>query len=248
MIKADTPLKEALAELQLTWILENHDVELADAARKNRTGEELLLRLLRGEVDARHARAIERRIREAKIKSARRLDDFDFSWPTEINRDHVRHVFTMGFLREKANVVFIGGVGLGKTHLAAALAREACFRRLPVLFTSAIDIVNNLVEAAARKALSSAIRRYAYPKLLVVDELGYLPFDKVGAEMLFQVFCARYEQASTIITTNRAYRDWSQTFANDLTITSAVLDRINHHCETVIIKGKSYRTKDVINE
>jgi len=248
MIKADTPLKEALAELQLTWILENHDVELADAARKNRTGEELLLRLLRGEVDARHARAIERRIREAKIKSARRLDDFDFSWPTEINRDHVRHVFTMGFLREKANVVFIGGVGLGKTHLAAALAREACFRRLPVLFTSAIDIVNNLVEAAARKALSSAIRRYAYPKLLVVDELGYLPLDKVGAEMLFQVFCARYEQASTIITTNRAYRDWSQTFANDLTITSAVLDRINHHCETVIIKGKSYRTKDVINE
>lgn len=248
MIKADTPLKEALAELQLIWILENHDVELADAARKNRTGEELLLRLLRGEVDARHARAIERRIREAKIKSARRLDDFDFSWPTEINRDHVRHIFTMGFLREKANVVFIGGVGLGKTHLAAALAREACFRRLPVLFTSAIDIVNNLVEAAARKALSSAIRRYAYPKLLVVDELGYLPLDKVGAEMLFQVFCARYEQASTIITTNRAYKDWSQTFANDLTITSAVLDRINHHCETVIIKGKSYRTKDVINE
>lgn len=248
MIKADTPLKEALAELQLTWILENHDVELADAARKNRTGDELLLRLLRGEVDARHARAIERRIREAKIKSARRLDDFDFSWPTEINRDHVRHIFTMGFLRERANVVFIGGVGLGKTHLAAALAREACFRRLPVLFTSAIDIVNNLVEAAARNALSSAIRRYAYPKLLVVDELGYLPLDKVGAEMLFQVFCARYEQASTIITTNRAYRDWSQTFANDLTITSAVLDRINHHCETVIIKGKSYRTKDVINE
>ncbi|NLE55421.1 MAG: ATP-binding protein [Lentisphaerae bacterium] len=248
MIKADTPLKEALAELQLTWILENHDVELADAARKNRTGDELLLRLLRGEVDARHARSIDRRIREAKIKSARRLDDFDFSWPTEINRDHVRHIFTMGFLREKANVVFIGGVGLGKTHLAAALAREACFRRLPVLFTSAIDIVNNLVEAAARNALSSAIRRYAYPKLLVVDELGYLPLDKVGAEMLFQVFCARYEQASTIITTNRAYRDWSQTFANDLTITSAVLDRINHHCETVIIKGKSYRTKDVINE
>lgn len=248
MIKADTPLKEALAELQLTWILENHDVELADAARKNRTGEELLLRLLRGEVDARHARAIERRIKEAKIKSTRRLDDFDFSWPAEINRDHVRHIFTMGFLREKANVVFIGGVGLGKTHLAAALAREACLRRLPVLFTSAIDIVNNLVEAAARSSLSSAIRRYAYPKLLVVDELGYLPLDKVGAEMLFQVFCARYEQASTIITTNRAYKDWSQTFANDLTITSAVLDRINHHCETVIIKGKSYRTKNIVNE
>jgi DNA replication protein DnaC len=246
-MKNPTPLKEALAELQLTWILDNHETELAEAARKNRTGEDLLLRLLRGEVDARHTRTIARRLKEAKIKSMRRLDDFDFSWPAKINHDQVRHLFTLAFMREKANVVLIGGVGLGKTHLAAALAREACLRRLPVLFTSAIDIVNNLVEAAARHGLAAAIRRYAFPKLLVVDELGYLPLDKVGAELLFQVFCARYETASTIITTNRAYKDWTKTFANDATITSAVLDRINHHCETVIIEGSSYRMKDRID-
>lgn len=242
----DTELKKALAELQLTWILDNHEHELAEAARKNRTAQDLLQRLLEGELEARHTRAIQRRVKEAKLKAVRSLDGFDFSWPAKINRDQVRHLFTLSFMRQTANVVFIGGVGLGKTHLAAALAREACLRRLPVLFTSAIDIVNQLTEARAHNTLAAAVRRYARPKLLVVDELGYLPLDKIGAELLFQVFCARYELASTIITTNRPYREWTKTFANDATITSAVLDRINHHCETIVIEGESYRMKDRI--
>lgn len=243
-----TELQQALAELQLTWMRDNHEIELAEAARKNRTANDLLLRLTRGELDARHVRAIKRRIKEAKLKGVRTLDGFDFSWPAKINREQVRHLFTLSFMRETANVVFIGGVGLGKTHLASALAREACLRRLPVLFTSAIDIVNNLAEARAHNNLPSALRRYVRPKLMVIDELGYLPLDKVGAELLFQVFCARYEIASTIITTNRAYREWAKTFANDAAITSAVLDRITHHCETVIIEGRSYRMKDRIDD
>jgi len=243
----DTQLKQALAELQLTWILDNHELELAEAARKNRTSQDLFDRLLQGEIEARHVRAIQRRIKEAKLKGVRTLDGFDFSWPEKINRDQVRHLFTLSFMREQANVVFIGGVGLGKSHLAAALAREACMRRLPVMFTSAIDIVNHLTEARAHNNLAIAIRRYARPKLMVVDELGYLPLDKVGAELLFQVFCIRYETASTVITTNRAYKEWAKTFANDATITSAVLDRIVHHCETVIIEGESYRMKDRID-
>lgn len=242
----DTKLKETLAELQLTWILDNHEHELAEAARKNRTAQDLFQRLLEGELEARHARAIQRRVKEARLKGIRCLEGFDFSWPAKINRDQVRHLFTLSFMRQTANVVFIGGVGLGKTHLAAALAREACLKRLPVLFTSAIDIVNQLTEACARNSLAAAIRRYARPKLLVVDELGYLPLDKVGAELLFQVFRARYEVASTIITTNRPYREWTKTFANDATLTSAVLDRINHHCETIVIEGESYRMKDRI--
>lgn len=243
----DTELKKTLAELQLTWILDNHEHELAEAARKNRTAQDLLQRLLEGELEARHTRAIQRRVKEAKLKAVRSLDGFDFSWPAKINRDQVRHLFTLSFMRQTANVVFIGGVGLGKTHLAAALAREACLRRLPVLFTSAIDIVNQLIEARAHNTLAAAVRRYARPKLLVVDELGYLPLDKIGAELLFQVFCARYELASTIITTNRPYKEWTKTFANDATITSAVLDRINHHCETIVIEGESYRMKDRID-
>jgi DNA replication protein DnaC len=242
----DTKLKQTLAELQLTWMLENHEHELAEAARKNRTAHDLLQRLLDGEVETRHERAITRRIKAAKLKNIRSLDSFDFSWPAKINRDQVRHLFTLSFMRHNANVVFIGGVGLGKTHLAAALAREACLKRLPVLFTPAIDIVNQLTEARARNNLETAIRRFAKPKLLVVDELGYLPLDKVGAELLFQVFCARYEIASTIITTNRPYKEWAKTFANDAAMTSAVLDRINHHSETIVIEGESYRMKDRI--
>lgn len=244
----DTQLKQSLAELQMTWMLNNHEVELAEAARKNRTSQDLLQRLLKGEIDARHERAIKRRIKEAKLKGVRTLDGFDFSWPAKINRDQVRHLFTLSFMRQSSNVVLIGGVGLGKTHLAAALAREACMQRLPVLFTSAVDIVNHLTEARAHNNLAAGIRRYARPKLMVIDELGYLPLDKVGAELLFQVICARYETASTIITTNRAYKDWAKTFANDATITSAVLDRVTHHCETVIIEGRSYRMKDRIDD
>ena len=141
-----------------------------------------------------------------------------------------------------------GSVGLGKTHLAAALARHACMQRLPVLFTSAVDIVNHLTEARARNSLSAAVKKYTRPKLLIIDELGYLPLDKVGAELLFQVFCARYETASTVITTNRPYKEWAKTFANDATITSAVLDRIAHHCETVLIEGRSYRMKGRIEQ
>jgi DNA replication protein DnaC len=240
----DLPLKRELHELQLTWMLANHEIEIAEAARHNRTHQELLLRLTCGELDARHSRAVERRLREAKLRGTRTLESFDFAWPAKINRDQVRHLFTLAFMREKSNVVLIGGVGLGKTHLAAALAREACKQRLSVLFTSAVDIVNQLSEARQRNALPSAMRRYTRPHLLVVDELGYLPLDKVGAELLFQVFCDRYEQGSTVITTNRAYKDWAKTFANDSTMTSAVLDRVTHHCETILIEGQSYRMKD----
>ncbi len=245
---SDTPLAQTLTELGLTWIRDNHETELADAARKNRTAQDLLLRLTQGELDARHTRAVARRLKEARLKSPRTLDSFDFSWPAKINRDQVRHLFTLAFLKQTANVVFIGGVGLGKTHLACALAAEACRQRLPVLFTSAVDIVNHLAEAQHHNILATAVRRYTHPRLIVVDELGYLPLDKVGAELLFQVFCARYETASTVITTNRAYKDWAKTFANDATLTSAVLDRITHHCETIVIEGRSYRMKDRLDD
>lgn len=248
MKSSDTVLTQAMSELALTWMRDNHEIELAEAARNNRTAHDLLLRLTRGELDARHTRAVTRRIKEAKLNSIRTLDNFDFSWPAKINREQVRHLFTLSFIKQAANVVLIGGVGLGKTHLACALAAEACKQRLPVLFTSAVDIVNNLAEARHHNTLTGAIRRYARPKLMVIDELGYLPLDKVGAELLFQVFCARYETASTVITTNRAYKDWAKTFANDSTITSAVLDRITHHCETILIEGRSYRMKDRIED
>jgi len=242
------PLIKCMQELKLSWMLENHEAELAEAARKSRSHHDMLLRLLAGELEASRARSVERRISLARLPGRHMLDTFDWQWPAFINREQIQHLFTLSFLREHKNVVFIGTVGLGKTHLASAVALEACQRNHSVLFTSAVDIINTLAEARAENRLGKAIRRYVAPTLLAIDELGYLPVDRVGAELLFQVLGRRYEKGSTIITTNRGYKKWAKTFANDATLTSAVLDRVVHHCETVIIKGKSYRLKDRIGE
>lgn len=242
------PLIKCMTELKLSWMLGNHEAELAEAARKNRSHHDMLLRLLTGELEAAQARSIERRVSRAKLPARRTLDTFDWNWPKVINRDQIQHLFTLAFLRQHKNVVFIGTVGLGKTHLATALALEACQHNHSVLFTSAVDIINVLAEARAENRVRKAIRRYITPTVLAIDELGYLPVDRVGAELLFQVLGERYENGSTIITTNRAYKQWDKTFANDATLASAVLDRVIHHCETVIIKGKSYRLKDRVNE
>ena len=145
-------------------------------------------------------------------------------------------------------MIFMGGAGLGKSHLAAALAYEGCLAGHTVLFTTAIDIVNTLVAAQSAHRLKAELKKYISPNIVLVDELGYLPIDKAGADLLFQVFSQRYETGSTIVTTNQLYKHWARVFNNDATLTSAVLDRLLHHAETVTIEGKSYRMKDQIDE
>lgn len=232
--------------LKISWIRDNYEEELAEASRKKRTHQQLLERLLTGEVETRSARAIERRLRSARLPGIHNLQTFDWSWPSVINADHIRHLATLQFMNSQTNIVLIGTVGLGKTHIASAIGRLACLKNNNVLFASAASIINTLSEAQQNGNFPAALRRYTRPQLLIVDELGYLPVDKIGGELLFQVFGERYEQASTIITTNRPYSKWSKTFANDAVLTSAVLDRIIHHCETVVIEGQSYRMKDRI--
>jgi len=240
-----TPTVEnQLKSLGLTWVRANLDAEVAEAIRHQRPHHELLERLLAGELAGRQSRAIERRLRQARLTARPTLGSFDFQWPKRINAEQVRHLFTLSFMRNATNVVFIGGVGVGKSHLATALAVEACEQRLPVLFTPAAAMLNDLNDASAEGTLTKTIKRYLQPQLLVIDELGYLPVDKLGAELLFQVLSGRYERASTVITTNRIYKDWNTTFANDNAMTAAVLDRVVHHCETVLIEGDSYRLKD----
>ena len=241
-------LKNSLHSLGLSWIRDNLDEELADAARKNRTHQELLERLIAGELELRLARAVERRLKAARLPAVKTLDQFDWAWPKKINRDQIKHLFSLRFLEEKANAVFIGGTGLGKTHLALALAHEACQHNRHVLFAPAVQIINTLTAAQTSSTLERALKRYHAPELLIIDELGYLPVDRTGADLLFQVLGGRYERVATVITTNRAYRDWAKTFANDATLASAVLDRICHHCETVVIEGRSYRMKGRIEE
>ncbi len=241
------PLKTALKQLKLPWMLENCDHELAEAGRKNLSPRELLCRLVAGETEARQARAVERRLRAAALPMDRTIETFDWEWPEQINRDQVRHLFTLNFLREKANAVFIGTVGLGKTHIVSALGRQACEHGFNVLFSPAVDIVNALAATEDKAEYRKVLKRYLKPHMLIIDELGYLPVDRVGAELLFQVLSKRYETASTVITTNRTYKEWAPTFANDASLTSAVLDRVLHHCQTITITGKSYRMKERID-
>jgi DNA replication protein DnaC len=163
-----------------------------------------------------------------------------------MNRLQVQNHFRLGFIKEKANLIFLGGVGLGKTHLATALGYAACLEGYSVLFAGAIDVINTLTAAKSAGRLKQELKKYTKPALLILDELGYLPIDKTGADLLFQVISLHYEQGAIVITSNRASKEWPKIFNNDSTLTAAILDRLLHHAETIIIEGKSFRMKDQI--
>jgi DNA replication protein DnaC len=237
-------IHEKLKAAGLGWMDLNVDAIIAESASRKASPAEVLARLLEGELEARRMRSVERRLRMARIPVTKSVADFNWAWPKNIDQDMVKDLLRLGFLKEKGNIVFMGGVGLGKTYLASAVAMEACDRNLPVLFTTAIEMVNNLQAATAVNGLQKAVRRYAAPALLVIDELGYLPIDRKGADLFFQVVSARHERASTVVTTNKAYRDWAATFAGDAALTSAILDRLTEKCSTVVIEGKSYRMRN----
>lgn len=237
-------LKERLQALGLAWMAENIDDALSEAASRKTPPAEALARLLDGEIEARRTRSVLRRIRDSRVPTPKSLADFDWAWPRRIDKEQIMDVFRLGFLKEKGNVVFMGGVGLGKTHLMTALLIEACHRNLPVLFTTAVEMINNLKAAAASNSLAKAIRRYAAPAIVGIDEIGFLPIDRQGADLFFQVVSARHERGSIVLSTNKAYKSWAATFANDAVLTSAILDRLTEKCATAVIEGTSYRMRN----
>ena len=237
-------LAKMLQHLNLNFVAEHYEALGQQAARNQLAHIDYLRQLTEGEVAARYERSVQRRLKASHLAVPKTLEQFDWHWPTQINRSQIQEIFRLRFIEQNTNVVFIGGVGLGKTHLAAALAYTACLNNIPTLFTSAVEIVNTLSAAQATNTLSKALKTYIAPRLLIMDELGYLPMDKRGADLLFQVISARYERGPIIITTNTVYKQWPRIFNNDATITTAILDRLLHHCETTTIAGKSYRMKD----
>jgi DNA replication protein DnaC len=239
-------LEAQLQRLQLHYIREHYQPLAAKAAAQQLTPLDYLAQLIEGEAAVRESRAIERRIRSARFPVLKTLDDFQWSWPAKINRPQIQNLFRLAFIAAKTNVILIGNVGLGKTHISIALGHTACQHGHTVLFTTAIDIINTLAAAQSAGRLMREFQRYLKPALLIIDELGYLPIDKLGADLLFQIISQRYERAPVVITANRVYKRWSQIFNNDSTLTSAILDRVLHHAETVIIEGKSFRMKDEI--
>jgi len=241
-------LTEQLKGLYLSFIAQEYQALADQAAREQWTPVQYLARLVEGETQRRHDRQITRRIAAARFPVIKTLDQFNWNWPKKINQAQVQNLFRLAFLKDKASVIFIGGVGLGKTHLATALGHAACRQGHTVLFTTAVEAINTLSAAQAQCRLKAELKKFLSPTLLVMDELGYLPIDKNGADLLFQIISGRYEKGSTAITTNQIYKNWPRIFNNDSTITSAVLDRLLHHAETVLVEGRSYRTKDQVAE
>jgi DNA replication protein DnaC len=235
-----------LTYLKLAFMAQHYAELAAQAAQHMWPHVDYLARLVEGEADVRRDRATKSRIRLARFPVIKILEQFRWDWPTRINRLQVQHQFHLEFIKAKANLIFLGGVGLGKTHLATALGYAACLQGYAVLFASAIDVINTLAAAKNAGRLKAELKKYTKPALLILDELGYLPIDKVGADLLFQVISLRYEQGAMVLTSNRAFKDWPKIFNNDSTLTAAILDRLLHHAETVVIEGKSFRMKDQI--
>ena len=244
MTSAPDPLDAHLDLLRLPFIKEHCRVQASRAAAQSVTHLDYLARLIAGEAALRCDRAAARRVSAARFPVVKTLDAFRWDWPKAINRLQVEDLFSLRFIRERANVIFLGLVGLGKTHLASALGHAACLRGHRVLFANAIDVINTLHAAQTRGSLKAELRKYTAPELLLLDEVGYLPIDQRGADLLFQVISARYERGSIVLTTNKPIKQWATIFNGDSTITSAVLDRLLHHSETVLIEGASYRMKD----
>jgi DNA replication protein DnaC len=244
----DQTLQEQLDSLRLSFVKEHYQEFASKAAAKGLSHVAFLEELIEGETRLKHDRATERRIHQARFPLLKTVDQFDWTWPASINRLQIQNLFRLSFLNDKGNVIFLGTTGLGKTHLALALGYTACLKGESVLFSTALDAINNLVAAGKAGSRKQELRRYLRPALLILDELGYLALDKTAADLLFQIISGRYERGSTILTSNLPFKKWPGILNDDATLTSALLDRLLHHAETVRVTGKSYRTKDEVPE
>lgn len=237
-----------LAALKLSRIAEIYREVLDEAARKNSSALEVLSTLIGEEATFRSERALQRRIRLARLPKPKTLAEYDFTFPKRIAKQKILRLFDCQFIDSYRCGVFIGPTGTGKTHLLTALGYTACEKGITVRYSRVVDMINVLTTAQINGTLEKALKAYVKPSLLLLDELGYLPIDKRGADLLFQVVASRYESGSIVLTTNRAFKDWGQIFDVDNTLATAMIDRLMHHGEALVIRGDSYRMKDKDND
>jgi len=236
-------LKELLRYLGLEKTAEAYSDLLAQAQKNNWSHEQFLEAVVNQEAAIKRERSIAHRLAQARFPVIKTIDAFKFDFPTSIPRGKVLAALSLDFVTRKEGFIFMGPPGTGKTHLSLAIGHAACLRSVRTLYTTAVDMINILSASLADHTLHKALRTYTTPRLLIIDEVGYLPFDRHGSDLFFQVISARYECGSIVLSTNRPFRDWDKIF-HDATAASAIIDRLTHHSELIKIEGGSYRVKD----
>ena len=236
-------LTALITRLKLDYLVDSLDALCEQASKKDLNYREFLSEVLSTEWAGRHQKGLESRLKQARLPWIKTLEQFDYSFQPTVDRKVVRELSGLGFVERAENVVLLGPPGVGKTHLAISLAVKAAEAGHRVMFMSLDKLMTTLKKAQQENRLERQMQMLAYPKLLVLDEIGYLPMGQDEASLFFRLVTRRYEKASIILTSNKSFVDWGEIFG-DQAIATAILDRLLHHATTLNIKGESYRLKE----
>ena len=234
-----------LKKLKLSTMLRDLESMIRQAKQESLSYEEFLLNLSEAEVQTRQENGRKRRLQEAKFPILKPMETFDFDAAPGLDIRLMKELANCDYAKKSRNIIFVGKSGTGKTHLSTALGMEACKQGIRSRFVTGCGLANELIEARDEKQLGRAVKRYASYGLLIIDELGYIPFSKEGAQLIFQILAERHEKKSVIITSNKGFGDWTEIFG-DPSMTAALLDRITHKAHIINCDWDSYRLKETL--